>query len=386
MKIAYVAVWPIPSQVANSVHVMKMCQALARCNHNVTLFCPQAELVSDNIFEQYGVEDNFCFSPVKKRKGRMGLINYAIKVSLRAKKLKADLLYSRCLMSAWMATRFGLPVLFEQHDSFDNQGFFAKAVFKSLIKNKNLKGLVVISQALKDHIKKRFNIPDDRIIVAHDGADPLPEATTVPPFNKKENSFHVGYIGHLYKGRGIDIIAETARKLTDIEFHIVGGTNEDLCFWKEELKDLRNIHFYGHIPHSQTPSFLKHFDVLLAPYQKKVGGYGGSGNTVQWMSPLKIFEYMSTGTPVISSDLPVLHEILEDRRNAFLCTPDAPEDWIKTIKYIRAHPEEAQCIANAAQTEFLSQYTWQKRAEYITGELKIKAFPTSTRNAINRAL
>ncbi len=374
MKIAYIAGWPIPSRVANAVHVMKMCHALAHNKQEVSLFCPAGDpndaQEGMDIFQQFGVEQNFAFNPISMGGGRLGLILYAFKAALSAKKFKAELILSRCLMSAWMAAFFGIPTIFEKHDSLDNQSAFARAVFSSLIKSKNFKALIVISQALKTHLIERFDLPAERIIVAHDGADPLPDTKTTPAFNKAPNKLHVGYIGHLYQGRGIDVIAATARLLGDVEFHIVGGTPENLAHWKENLADCSNIHFYGHVPHTQTINFLRHFDVLLAPYQSTVGGFGGKGNTVKWMSPLKVFEYMSTGLPTICSDLPVLHEILEDRKNAFLCTPNDPNHWAETIMHIKDNPDEASQIAQAAKLEFLAQYTWKKRAKHICDGVK----------------
>ncbi len=369
MKIAYIAGWPIPSRAANAVHVMKMCQAYASCGHEVLLIHPAGshdDLTDiDNLFEHYGVEQNFKMFSVQMPKGRLGLLSYAVKAARCAKKHNVDLVHSRCLMSAWVASLFGLRVIFEKHDSLDGQGKIARAVFRVLLKSKNLAKLVVISDALKEHLSERFQIPQNRIIAAHDGADPFPDTQVKPAFDKIEGKLHVGYIGHLYKGRGIDVIADIAKSLTDVEFHIVGGTQEDLSYWKTTLSKMHNVHFYGYVPHSETIGYLKHLDVLLAPYQKKVGGYAGKGNTVQWMSPLKIFEYMATGIPMICSDLSVLHEILEDKRNVFLCAPDNSDEWVETIRYIQDNREEAQDIANTAKAEFLSKYTWKKRSEHI---------------------
>ena len=72
------------------------------------------------------------------------------------------------------------------------------------------------------------------------------------------------------------------------------------------------------------------------PYQRNVSiGIKGS-NTADWMSPLKLFEYMSSGVPIISSDLPVLREILEDRRNALLVPPKNFDSWDEALKIIRS--------------------------------------------------
>lgn len=368
MKIVYSAPLPIPSLSANSVHIMKMCQALARCNHEVILYCPLSNQMPKNVeevFQQYNVKKIFSFRPIKKCGGRFGRILYGLNTALKARKEAPDLLFARCLMSAWFGALLGIPVVYEKHNSIKKKELLTRVIFTFLIKNKNFKKLIVISEALKQHTAQDFHIPLDKIIVAHDGADPLPEINECAPFNKTSGKLHAGYVGHLYEGRGIDIIAEVAKSLTDIEFHVVGGTPEDIKHWANKLAELPNIHFYGHVPHSKTVLFLKNFDVLLAPYQRKVTGLGNVGDTVQWMSPLKIFEYMSTSLPIICSDIPVLHEVLEHKRNAFLCEPDNPDKWIETILYIIANPEEAKKVGQKGHSEFISHYTWQKRAEYI---------------------
>jgi len=370
MKITYIAGWPIPSRAANAVHVMKMCQALSHNQHDVSLICPQP-MPEDlhgikNLFHHYDVEENFTIDSIYKPKNRIGLFLYALKVAFLAKSKKCDYIHSRCLICAWVCCCLGLPTIFERHDSFQKQGSLINFIFNSLLKQKSFLGLVVISGALREHLAAHHSISKARIIVAHDGADPMEDKNVPVKFKKTAGKLHAGYIGHLYKGRGIDVIAETARQMHDVEFHIVGGTKDDLKYWTETLNAVPNIHFYGYVSHKDTIGFVKNFDILLAPYQKKVGGYGGTGNTVQWMSPLKIFEYMATGIPMICSDLPVLHEILEDRRNVFLCEPDNVSDWVETIKYIMDNSAEAKDISNQAKKEFLSLYTWQKRAEYVS--------------------
>lgn len=374
MKITYIAGWPIPSRAANAVHVMKMCQAFAHNGHDVALVCPQAipdDLDGiEDLYAHYDVEENFLIDSIQKPKSRIGMLLYALKVVFWAKSKQSDYIHSRCLICAWICTLFGLPTIFERHDSFENQGFLANFIFNSLLKKKSFLGLVVISEALKNHLVEHHAISQERVIVAHDGADPFNDDGVSSEFEKTKGQLNAGYIGHLYKGRGIDIIADVAREMKEVEFHIVGGTEEDLKYWMKTLDDVPNIHFYGYVSHKEAMGFVKGFDVLLAPYQRKVGGYGGTGNTVEWMSPLKIFEYMATGIPMICSDLPVLHEILENRRNAFLCTPEDHKDWSKTIEYVKNNTEEAEKIARKAQEEFLAMYTWKKRAEHICEDVK----------------
>lgn len=365
MKIAYIAPQAIPSQAANSVHMMKMSQAMSENGHNVTLFSARGSNDSlEDIFKYYGVKKNFELKLQPRRPGKMGLIAYGFRNAADARTMKADLVFSRCLMSGWACAIANLPVLFEMHDSPGTLNKIAGSIFRRLTQHKNFRGIVVISQALKNHMAGAHKIPAEKIIVAHDGADPLPPLQNAP-FEKAPGSFHAGYTGHLYRGRGIEIIAGMAKNIPDVTFHIVGGAPDDLNYWKNELKSLKNVAFYGHVPPGMVPDFLQNFDVLLAPYQKKVAVAGNTGDTSAWMSPLKIFEYMATGKPMICSDMPVLREILRDDENALLRLPESITDWTGTLKYLRENPKEAARIGKTAQDNFLSHYTWKKRAEYI---------------------
>lgn len=365
MKIAYIAPQAIPSQAANSIHMMKMAQAMAKNGHDVTLFAARgSDDREEDIFTYYGVEKNFNLKLQNRRPGKWGLIAYGFKNAADARATKADVVFSRCLMSGWAAAISDIPVLFETHDSPLTLNNIARSILMRLTAHKNFRGLIVISQALKDHVAAYTKIPAEKIIVAPDGADPLPPAQTIP-FERKPGSFHAGYTGHLYKGRGIEIIAGMAQACADVMFHIVGGKAEDIAYWQNQFNSLKNIVFYGHVAPARVQDFLRNFDVLLAPYQKKVAVAGNTGDTAAWMSPLKIFEYMAAGKPMICSDLPVLREVLHDDENSILVAPDSIADWVAELKKLQSDPKLANRIGDKAQEKFLLQYTWQKRAEKI---------------------
>ncbi len=378
MRIAYVTATEIPSKAANSVHVMKMAQALSQDGHDVHLMCMRTGdtiLPSDphDICQDYDVAGGFQFhfeSISLGSKSKLSRIVHSFKRAMLAKKLKCDLVFSRCMLTAFFATLFGRSSIFEIHDSPYSLSKLSVFIFKLLIKKKKLLFLVVISQALKAHIAQEFKVPLDHIYVAADGADPMTAQLTPAPFVKSTDGLDVGYVGHLYRGRGINIIAAVAKKIPDIKFHIVGGTPEDVSYWRVELKDFSNIHFYGFVPHKEATKYIQNFDVLLAPYQKKVAVSGGGGNTVQWMSPLKIFEYMSAGKAIISSDLPVLHEVLQDRENALLCPAEDVESWVAALNFLKNNPDESVRMGEKAKDIFLEKYTWSKRAQNIMKQAK----------------
>jgi len=84
------------------------------------------------------------------------------------------------------------------------------------------------------------------------------------------------------------------------------------------------------------------------------------------MSPLKIFEYMSHKKPIVTSDLPVLREVLSES-NSILAKAESTESWIKAIKNLE-NEEIREVIANKAYSDFIENYTWKKRAENIIKE------------------
>ena len=156
-----------------------------------------------------------------------------------------------------------------------------------------------------------------------------------------------------------------AHALPDMDFHIVGGTPEDIAFWKDKTSNMTNLFLHGHVSPARTSAFMMNCDILLAPYQQKVEVAGGGGNTVQWMSPLKIFEYMSSGKPMICSDLPVLHEVLDNGVTALLCPPDDLAAWQMALQKLYKDSILAQDIGRKAKEKFLACYTWKKRAAFI---------------------
>jgi glycosyltransferase involved in cell wall biosynthesis len=368
MKIAYVANSPVPSDAANSVHVVKMTQAFASAGCDVVLYSPEykrrQKRVNLDVFDYYGVSKIFEHRPIPFISlPKMRRLSHIFFLIIKIKLFKPNLVYTRDLRSALTLSRLGARIVFERHDSFGPHDMASFHTFRRLLKSKNLSFVVVISAALKGELCKLFDVDDAKFIVAHDGADAVPKNTThaLPPSDK----IRVGYAGHLYSGRGVDIIGATAALMPNVEFHLVGGTDQDVKAWKGKFIDTKNLYFHGHVRPAEVSAYLNSFDILLAPYQEKVAVSGGGGDTSKWMSPLKIFEYMASGKPMIVSDLPVLREVLTHGENSLLCQPSDVEEWAKAIRALINDPLSARKISDRALGDFESRYSWKARAEYI---------------------
>jgi glycosyltransferase involved in cell wall biosynthesis len=359
MKILYLSNSRIPSFHANSVHVMKMCSSFHELGHPICLFAKKGDKVSANPFEFYGVNPNFRihYFNMRSLQHRSSLKKkfYRYLICKQIKRFAPELIYSRNAPALAAISGMRISFIYEAHrfppETHIENFLFAQHTFKRL---------VVISQALKgDYLQAFPGLPASKVLVAHDGADTSRSALGTP---KKFPGFNVGYVGNLYRGKGMELIAELTHRCPWANFHIVGGYGHDLDFWKSRLAEEPNITFYGFIPHKETGDFISAFDVVLAPYQHHVEVPGGF-DISRWMSPLKIFEYMSFGKAIVASDLPVLKEVLENGRNAVLVPPNDPEAWAGAISSLFKDQPYQHQLGQAALRDFLSKHTWAERAK-----------------------
>jgi glycosyltransferase involved in cell wall biosynthesis len=365
MRIVYLAQSVIPSRTANSIHVMKMCQAFASAGHDVTLLLPDKPEVEPgvrDVFEFYGVDP--CFElkklPWYSIKGKVQL--YGLIASRLAAGLQPDLVYGRFLSGCAQSAFRRLAVVYEAHAAVRDLGRLSEWLFRRMIRARSYRRTVVITSALRDHYIKRYADLDCRLLVAPDAADCVPQDLRPISLEPNSRTLQVGYTGHLYPGKGMDLIAELAPRCSWAHFHIVGGTPVEIEHWKQVTARSQNITFHGFQPHSATAAYRAAFDVVLAPYQGRVLGHGGMIEISRWMSPLKVFEYMASGKAIIASDLPVLREVLQHDRNALLCPAADAEAWKRALERLRDDPRLMGRLGCNALDDFRHHYTWRARA------------------------
>jgi glycosyltransferase involved in cell wall biosynthesis len=369
VKIIYIANSIIPSQTANSIHVMKMCQAFALTGNDVTLLIPGFfdERLSevDDVYDYYGVDN--CFRIIKSiYHGFAGkAVNYGIFIYTILKtvqNINPDLIYGR-FPACYFAAAVGYPTIYESHVPIWELHRMEHFFFKRLLNVHTFRKLIVISDALKRIYVNSSYLSENEIQVVPDAADDVLDFKPLAKWTGRPKKLQVGYMGHLYKGRGIWVISELSKRLPDIDFHLVGGTEEDNQYWKTQATS-SNIYFHGYVAPKDVYKWRNSCDVLIAPYQKKVFVVGGGVDTSRFMSPLKIFEYIASKKPVIVSDLPALREILEDHQAIFVACDDLSQ-WAKALQKLDTNPELRNTIAEAAYKKFKHSYTWKKRATNI---------------------
>jgi glycosyltransferase involved in cell wall biosynthesis len=339
-----------------------MCQALAR-EHDVTLFCPAVtgQLGPPEIYRFYGVEPTFGIKRLPRSDAwHHPILPAALVARLRIALGRFDLVYARC--NAWQPYRLhkiDRPMILEAH-VLRRAGMIEKLFRRPL-----LRGLVVISDGLRQDYREAYDLDHLEVLIAHDGADPA-VIPSVPAALPGSNAIKCGYVGNLYRGKGIETILPLAARCPQVDFHVFGGTEEQVAQWRPDGgAHAANIWFHGALAPADTDAARLACDLLIAPYQNVVSGVGGTGNLVRWMSPLKIFEYMAAGKAIIASDLPTLREVLRDRDNALLVPPDDLDAWARAVCELAADAAERQRLGARALSDFAGQHSWQARAHRI---------------------
>jgi glycosyltransferase involved in cell wall biosynthesis len=321
-----------------------------------------------DVYNYYSVEPIFEIRRFSKPGIYGGRMVYDLKILLELVKHGYDLVYSRYLEGCFISTLLGYKTILEAHDPFWKEfGKLRNDLLDRILKSKALRGVVVISEELRKVFIKR-SVRAVNTIVAPDGAD-LPRTKEIINLGGRAGHLQVGYTGHLYKGKGMEIIEQLAPLLDDVDFHVVGGLDRDISFWKDRIR-CSNVYFHGFVKPRLISNYINAFDVCLLPIQSTVFTYsqnpGGSTkvrNIANFTSPLKLFEYMAHGKAIVASDLPVLREVLNEDI-AMLVKPEDITGWMKAIDALRNKQLRTEISAKAFKY-FTEKYSWEQRARSL---------------------
>lgn len=371
MNLIYVANARMPTEKAHGYQIAKICESLAGLGTSVELWVPtRRNRISGDVFSYYGVKRNFAVryfsSPdvigLSRFFGPLGFYLQSLLFLLRlsfAHPPKSAWVMTRNPELAWLFSRKGYRVAFYAHywpehgasiyrhllrraalvicnskgtaDAFSRQGFGDTVVVPNGV---DLADFDV--PGTKDNLRKELGLPGGKIAL---------------------------YAGHLYAWKGIDVVFDAASRMEDVTFVLVGGTEADVSARSEEIKrrNLRNVILTGHKPRTLMPKYLKAADVLLLPNAPV------SEESRRYTSPIKLFEYLAAGAPILASDLPSIREVLSED-TACLVEAGNPDALTQGVRAIFADPIRASRLSQEGHA-IAARSTWTARAQSILSAL-----------------
>jgi glycosyltransferase involved in cell wall biosynthesis len=325
-----------------------------------------------------------------------GQIVFAATMLLRGTD-RYDALYTRDLLLAdiCLRTKFWhrLPVIYEAHTSaatFAEEAPRLYSTYPASSRGKlerlrrrerkvyqGVSRLVTITEALREFLEDRFG-PLAPVAVVPDGAR-LPEESSPLPSRLDGESLRITYIGQLYPWKGVDTLLLAMKELVEHELTIVGGLppEPDLERTRKLARDLGvsdRVSFRGYLPPTQLDAERQVADVFVIPL-------ADSTMSRHFTSPLKLFEAMAAGRPVVASDFPSIREVLTDGVNALLVPPGDPAALARAIRTLAADGTLRTRLAERARQD-IQRYSWDERGRRIAAILRDVVSPAEDKGRL----
>jgi glycosyltransferase involved in cell wall biosynthesis len=231
--------------------------------------------------------------------------------------------------------------------------------------------MTVTTRALRKALERSTDLgfENEAVIVAPNGVDLERYENLSDPSNARrqlnlKDALTVGFTGHIYPGRGADLLFELAKQMPQVNFLWVGGTPDLVSYWQSRLSDsqLKNVTMTGFIEHGRIPLYQAASDILLMPYGRSISASSGQ-DIAEVINPMKMFEYMASGRAIASADLPVIREVLNEK-NAVFCEPGNVNEWRSVIESLLADEKRRTALGVQARKD-VERYTWAERARRI---------------------
>ena len=383
MRILYFADIRFPLERANGIQTMETCHALAMRGHDVRLIVrPDTHSPARDPFDYYGLPRSKRLVVERVPVSGPPFARRVAYLSFAAGRVvgpgRADMLMTRDLGTAAILSKMPgavrPPFVYESHGYAPDVAAAlpelvttarpsGAARLKRLARReiavwRAADGYVTITAGLVRMLEEKFGARPHTAVVP-DGVrmnstrrDPgPPEAQAV-----------VGYAGHLYPWKGVDLLLEAIARTTRASALIVGGHDAEgdrarLTSLANRLAISSRVTFTGHQPPAEVPALLRRASILALPNP-------ASAISTHFTSPLKLFEYMASGRAIVATDLPAIREVLRHEVNALLVSPGDPESLAFGIERLLADRELATRLARNALSD-VDDYTWSRRAERL---------------------
>lgn len=365
MRILYVHYGRFPSEKAGAIYTAAAAEAFKKAGNDIEIWATRRKahstgVVPHGVSVRYLPTIDFFALPVLRRIAYfIAVSSFSFSVYRLLVKESADVVISHELLPLFAAALAGHKTLYEVHD-FPKNTFIVHALLHRI-------SLFQATNKWKARaLHERFEIPNERIFVEPNGVSleqfdiPLSRAEARGELSLPQDSQIALYTGHLYSWKGVDTLAEAARALPEVAVYFVGGTESDRFAFAQKHGATPNIHIVGHRPHAEMPLWQRAADVLVLPNTAK------EEISAQYTSPMKLFEYMASGTPIVASDIPSIQDVVADSEVSFV-TADNPLQLARMIEEVLTRGDDGR--ASRARQK-VAEHTWQKRAQRIETRLR----------------
>ena len=172
---------------------------------------------------------------------------------------------------------------------------------------------------------------------------------------------YVGFVGSFFRYQGIDTLIEAApailERVPDARFLIVGdGVMREPWLEKVTGRGLQSaFRFPGRVPYADVARYINAMDVCVAPF------LASRGET----SPLKLFDYLACGKPVVVSAIPSVEEWIEESKGMLAIPPEDPEVLAGAIIELLADRRRQRRLGEEGRAFVVAEHSWGRIAQKV---------------------
>jgi glycosyltransferase involved in cell wall biosynthesis len=355
--------------------MLKNIAAARRLGHEAVLITPREGMTAAvaaaalaAALEDFGIAERFPVKTIPRLvfKGH-GKRSFDFLAACWARTQRFDLIWSREFYAAHYSSAFGLDTVVEHHHPFTER---QAKVAKRMLKRGSFRGVAAISDAHR-RLLTGAGWPENRVVTAHSGVDLAQfEEARKANGNGRAHLAAPGqrivlYAGSLYAGKGGDQILLAAERVREAKFVLLGGRDFEVARLKEraEALGLSNVELTGHVPHALIPAYLFAADVLVAPFTEDGRDIAGKV-IIPFASPIKLFEYMAAGKPIVTSNVGAIPEILRHEENALLSKPGSVDELVQNLSRLLGDAALSARLGARARSD-VRVYSWEQRVARV---------------------
>jgi len=380
MNILYLSLNRVPGRGTHAVNIMNTCAAFARLpGLKVKLIIFRNRSFSPgglaDVWPFYRLAPNFeiefipalpgILGRISVLKKFFGLIQLALRLRREFCRRQDDfVIYSRHPKLAHLVRRLAARVKNPVY-----KGYFCELhhLFPGKVGPRLFQGIVAISGSLEEDLRRSdraVSLPP--VLVAHDGVNLEKYRADVDSQEARRrlglplDKTIIAYTGRLIRGKGVETLISAFAGLKNRDrllLLLVGQVYSPIYAGSVAKLALENVRFTGFIPPGQVHEFQLCADILVLPSGQDLA-------YARYTSPIKLFEYMASGKPLVASALAGITEVIRDGENGLLFPPSDSGALAQAMQYLLDHPAKARQLADRARQD-AALYTWGQRAVRI---------------------
>lgn len=378
-----IAYWHDPRfkrKVGGLIRIFELADNLTRLGNNVVLFLPKIGFPKKQTVAKV-IEIPFIDLPLLRLLSFQLISTLILFGKLIA---RVDFLYVRKMNSfipMLMAKLFRIPIIFEiPNDPYLGYQSIGKIkrFLEQIIDKYSMRlsdEIIVLSQWSKRRLNRIGGFPLSKIVVLPSGTDtklfrPLKKKECCCKLGLEPSFIYIGFVGSFFIYQGIDTLVEAAphilEKFANARF-LLAGDGPMMDTWRNKVKEKRLRYafiFTGQVPYKKVPDYIGAMDICVAPHQK-------DSNQA---SPVKIFDYMACGRPVVASNIDVVREIVGESECALLVAPQEVDNLVKGIISLIEDEERRKEMSTRGRKYAVYNFDRKKITEDLLSNIqKLKA-------------